>query len=145
MSCRCYDREHDEKGIPVMIELSNTIHGYSRPETKERLLDFYTNILGLKPTTAPPGYWTGSPDKFYGFQFPNGMVLSGEFTENALEEAQNDQQAQRGLWLMLRTDDAEGLQQRVRAFGLKRIIHPYTDFFYIEAPGGQVFRIVSKK
>jgi hypothetical protein len=127
----------------AMIELSNTIHGYARPNTKERLLDFYGNVLGLKPTTNPSPYWTGSPDRFYGFEFPNGKVLSGEFTENALEEARHDQQAQRGVWLMLRTNDAERLQQKVLAFGLKRVIHPYTEFFYIQAPGGQVFRIVS--
>jgi hypothetical protein len=128
-----------------MIDLSNTIHGYARPDTKNWLLDFYSSVLGLKPITTPPPYWTGSPEQFYGFEFPNGKVLSGEFTENALEEAHDDQQAQRGLWLMLRTNDAERLQQRVLAFGLKRVIHPYTEFFYIQAPGGQVFRIVSDK
>jgi catechol 2,3-dioxygenase-like lactoylglutathione lyase family enzyme len=128
-----------------MIELSNTIHGYARPDTKERLLDFYTNVLGLKPTTTPPPYWTGSPDEFYGFGFPDGKVMSGEFTENALDEAQDDRQARRGLWLMLRTDDADALQQKVLDFGLRRIVHPYTDFFYVQAPGGQVFRIVSTK
>jgi hypothetical protein len=105
------------------------------------LLEFYTRILGLKATTAPPPYWTGSPDKFFGFQFSNGKVLSGEFTEDGLD----DQQAQKGLWLVLQTDDVEGLQQKVQAFGLKRIVHPYTSFFYIQAPGGQVFRIVSTK
>jgi hypothetical protein len=128
-----------------MIELSNTIHSYARPDTKEQLLDFYGNVLGLKPIPTPSPNWTGSPEQFYGFEFPNGKVLSGEFTENALEDAHDDQQAQRGLWLMLRTDDAERLQQKVLAFGLRRIIHPYTDFFYIQAPGGQVFRIVSDK
>jgi hypothetical protein len=128
-----------------MIELSNTIHGYTRPDAKERMLDFYTNVLGLKPIAAPSRYWTGSPERFYGFEFPNGKLLSGEFTENALEDAQDDQQAQRGLWLMLKADDADGLQQKMLAFGLKRVIHPHTDFFYIEAPGGQVFRVVSDK
>ena len=125
-----------------MIELSNTIHGYARPNTKERLLDFYTNVLGLKPITTPSPSRTGSPEEFYGFEFPNGKVLSGEFTENALEDAHDDQQARRGLWLMLRTDDAEALQRKMLTFGLRRITHPYTDFFYIQAPGGQVFRIV---
>ena len=68
-------------------------------------------------------------------------MLSGEFTENGLD----DQQAQKGLWLELQTDDVEVLQQKVQAFGLKRIVHPHTSFFYIQAPGGQVFRIVSSK
>jgi len=123
------------------IELSNTIHGYARPDTKKRLLEFYTSILGLKPVTTPPPYWSGSPELFFGFKFSNGKVLSGEFTEDALD----DQQAQRGVWLELRTDDAEGLQQKVQSFGLKRVVHPYTSFFYFQAPGGQVFRIVSSE
>ena len=124
-----------------MIELGNVVHGYPRPQTKERLLEFYTRILGLKASMAPPPYWTGSQDRFFGFQFSNGKVLSGEFTQDGLD----DQQAQKGLWLELQTDDVEGLQQKLQDFGLKRIVHPYTSFFYIQAPGGQVFRIVSSK
>ena len=46
---------------------------------------------------------------------------------------------------MMRTDDAAGLQQKMLASGLKTIIHPYTHFFYVQAPGGQVFRVVSDK
>jgi hypothetical protein len=64
-----------------------------------------------------------------------------EFTEDALD----DKQARRGAWLELRTDDALGLQQKVLAAGLPRVVHPYTPFFYIQAPGGQVFRIVSSE
>jgi hypothetical protein len=33
----------------------------------------------------------------------------------------------------------------VLAAGLPRVVHPYTPFFYFQAPGGQVFRIVSNK
>ena len=106
------------------------------------MLDFSVNVLRLRPKTTPSPYWTGSPERFYTFEFPNGKVVSGEFTDKAPEEAHEDQQAQRGLWLM-RTDDAAGLQQKMLASGLKRIIHPYTDFFYAQAPGGQVFRVVS--
>lgn len=62
-----------------------------------------------------------------------------EFTQDAL----SDRQAQRGAWLELRVDDAEGLKQKVQAFGLPGVVHPYTPFFYFQAPGGQVFRIVS--
>ena len=81
----------------------------------------------------------GSLEPIYGFKFSNGASLSVEFTEDALD----DQQAQRGAWLELRTDDALGLQQKLLAAGLPRVVHPYTPFFYIQAPGGQVFRIVS--
>ena len=121
-----------------MISLSDSIHMYARPDTKEQLLEFFTGILGLEARPVPP-YVTGSPEPMYAFEFSNGASLSVEFTEDAL----SDQQAQRGAWLELRTDDAVGLRQMAQAFGLPRVVHPYTPFFYIQAPGGQVFRIVS--
>lgn len=122
-----------------MIALSNSIHLYARPGTKEKLLEFFTSILGLEAVVSSDA--VGSPELIYAFKFSNGASLSVEFTEDAL----SDQQAQRGAWLELRTDDAVGLQQKVQAFGLPRVVHPYTPFFYLQAPGGQVFRIVSSK
>ena len=120
-----------------MIALSNSIHLYARPDSKEQFLEFFTRILGLEANKSSDA--VGSPEPIYAFKFSNGASLSVEFTEDAL----SDQQAQRGAWLELRTDDAVGLQQKVQAFGLPRVVHPYTPFFYIQAPGGQVFRIVS--
>jgi hypothetical protein len=122
-----------------MIALSNSIHLYARPDTKEQLLEFFTSMLGLQAVESSDA--VGSPEPIYAFAFSNGASLSVEFTEDAL----SDQLAQRGAWLELRTDDAVGLQQKVQAFGLPRVVHPYTPFFYIQAPGGQVFRIVSSK
>ena len=122
-----------------MIALSNSIHLYARPETKEKFLEFFTSILGLEAVESSDAL--GSSEPIYAFEFSNGAGLSVEFTKDALD----DQHAQRGAWLELRTDDAMGLQQKVQAFGLPRVVHPYTPFFYIQAPGGQVFRIVSNK
>lgn len=123
-----------------MIALNHSIHTYARPDTKGKLLEFFTSVLGLEARAAPP-YVKGSPEPMYSFTFSNGASLSVEFTPDAL----SDQQAERGAWLELRTDDAVGLQQKVQTFGLKRVVHPYTPFFYIQAPGGQVFRIVESK
>ena len=122
-----------------MIELSNSVHIYARPETKERFLEFFTGILGLEAVESSDAI--GSQEPIYAFKFSNGGSLSVEFTPDALDE----QQAQRGTWLELRTDDAAGLQQKALAAGLRQVVHPYTPFFYIQAPGGQVFRIVSSK
>jgi Glyoxalase/Bleomycin resistance protein/Dioxygenase superfamily len=119
-----------------MIALSNSIHTYARPERKEKLLAFFTDILGLEALESSDAM--GSPEPIYAFEFSNGASLSVEFTEDALD----DRQARRGAWLELRTDDAAGLQQKALAAGLPRVVHPYTPFFYIQAPGGQVFRIV---
>jgi hypothetical protein len=120
-----------------MIALSNSIHLYARLDTKEKFLEFFNSILSLEAFESSDAM--GSPEPIYAFKFSNGAGLSVEFTEDAL----SDQQAQRGAWLELRTDDAAGLQQKVLAAGLPRVVHPYTPFFYIQAPGGQVFRIVS--
>ena len=120
-----------------MIALSNSIHLYARPDSREQFLEFFTSILGLEAVVSSDA--VGSPEPIYGFKFANGASLSVEFTEDAL----SDEQAQRGAWLEFRTDDAVGLQQKVQAFGLPRVVHPYTPFFYVQAPGGQVFRIVS--
>lgn len=120
-----------------MIALSNSIHLYARPGTKEQLLEFFTNILSLEAVVSSDAL--GAPEPIYAFEFSNGAWLSVEFTEDALD----DQQARRGAWLELRTDNAEEVQQKALAAGLSRVVHPYTPFFYIQAPGGQVFRIVS--
>ena len=122
-----------------MIALSNSIHLYARPAAKEKLLAFFTSILSLQVVESSDAL--GSPEPIYAIVFSNGASLSVEFTEDAF----SDQQAQRGAWLELRADDAVGLQQKALAFGLKRVVHPYTPFFYIQAPGGQVFRIVSSE
>jgi hypothetical protein len=122
-----------------VMALSNTIHFYARLDAKHRLLGFFTDVLGLqvRPVTLP--YVKGSPEPMYAVEFSNGARMSVEFTADAL----SDQQAERGAWFELRTQDAEQLQQKALAFGLKRIVHTYTPFFYIQAPGGQVFRIVN--
>ena len=49
------------------------------------MLDFSVNVLRLRPKTTPSPYWTGSPERFYTFEFPNGKVVSGGPTDNALE------------------------------------------------------------
>jgi hypothetical protein len=123
----------------TMIALSNSVHTYARPETKEHLLEFFTSILGLEAVISAVA--ESSTEPIYAFVFSNGASLSVEFTDDAL----TDQQARRGAWLELRTDDAVGLQQKVLAAGLPRVVHPYTPFFYVQAPGGQVFRIVAGK
>src|SRR5260370_24198238 len=78
-----------------MIALSNSIHLYARPSTKEQLLEFFTSMLGLQAVESADA--VGSPEPIYSFKFSNGAGLSVEITEDAL----SDQQAQRraSLWL----------------------------------------------
>jgi len=113
-----------------MITISSRIHTYARPDAREKIIDFYTNILGCKMMIAPG---TSMP----AFLFSNGASLSVEFTDDALDE----QQARRGAWLELKTDDSSGLKQKVLAAGLLQVEHPITKRFYFQAPGGQIWGI----
>lgn len=121
-----------------MIALSSTVHLFARPETKTRLLQFFSDVLGLNPVEVTKAYLK-SPQPMYTVEFANGANLSVEFAE----DARSDEQGLRGAWFELKVDDAEALQQKALAFGLKRVVHPFTSFFYVQAPGGQVFRIVA--
>jgi uncharacterized protein YndB with AHSA1/START domain len=122
-----------------MTAISASYHLYARPDTKQQVLAFFTTVLGLDVVVRSVA--GGSPNPIYVFTFANNAHLSVEFTEDAL----SDEQALRGAWLELRADNAAELQQKMQAFGLKRIVHPSTPYFYIQAPGGQVFRIVENE
>ena len=120
-----------------MIALSDTVHLYARPNTRESVLGFYTDVLGLEVHEVAKAY-VHSSEPMYAVSFNNGASLSVEFTDDAL----SDEQAERGAWLELTTDDAASLQQKALEAGLTRVVHPKTPFFYVQAPGGQVFRVV---
>jgi hypothetical protein len=119
------------------VILMNTAHLYARVSEKERLLRFFTEVLGLSPREVTVAYVTAK-EPMYAVIFANGAGLSVEFTNDAL----TDQAAERGAWLELTVTDPDAIQAKARAFGAKRIVHPATPFLYLQAPGGQVFRIV---
>ena len=119
------------------VALMNTAHLYARVSEKERLLRFFTEVLGLPPREVTVAYVTAK-EPMYAVTFSNGAGLSVEFTDDALA----DQAAERGAWLELTVTDRDAVEARAQAFGAKRIVHPATPFVYLQAPGGQVFRIV---
>lgn len=97
-----------------MIALSHSAHIFARPEAKSRWLEFVSEVLGLEPVEIEKAYLK-SPKPMYSVRFANGASLSIEFGEDAL----SDEQVLRGAWFELRSDDAEALQQKALAFGLK--------------------------
>jgi predicted enzyme related to lactoylglutathione lyase len=119
------------------VALTNTAHLYARASEKERLLRFFTEVLGLSPREVTSAYLTAK-EPMYAVTFSNGAGLSVEFADDAL----TDQAAERGAWLELTVTDRDAVEAKARAFGAKRIVHPATPFVYLQAPGGQVFRIV---
>ena len=120
--------------------LTNTAHLYARASEKERLLRFFTEVLGLSPRELARRAGVTAEEPMYAVTFSNGAPLSVEFTDDAL----TDQAAERGAWLELTVTDRAAVEAKARAFGAKRIVHPATPFVYLQAPGGQVFRIVGR-
>jgi hypothetical protein len=121
------------------VALTNTAHLYARVSEKERLLRFFAEVLGLSPREVTVAYVTAK-EPMYAVTFSNGAGLSVEFTDDAL----TDQAAERGAWLELSVTDRDVVVAKALAFGAKRIVHPATPFVYLQAPGGQVFRIVGR-
>lgn len=113
-----------------MIALSQRVHIFARPASRYRLTEFFTTILGCKALMSPAA-------PVLTFAFSNGASLSVEFTDDALDE----QQARRGAWLELQSNDAPALQQQILAAGYPRLPYAGNDYFYCQAPGGQVLRI----
>ena len=114
-----------------MISLSNRVHTFARPAHKEALTDFFTNILEAQVVQIPG-------TSMLAFRFPDNSSYSVEFTEDAL----NEQQARRGAWLELKTDDPEALKKKVLDAGFLQVEY-LTGRFYFQAPGGQVWGILS--
>ncbi len=116
-----------------MIGLSTRVHAYARPEVKEALLEFFTHIFEAEVISMPG-------TSIVAFRFPDNSSYSVEFTEDTLDE----QQARRGAWLEVKTDDPEALKTKVLEAGLPQVEY-VTGRFYFQAPGGQVWGILPKR
>lgn len=114
----------------MIIAVGCRAHLYARPELREPLRRFFTEVLGTAPDEIPG-------TAMLVCRLAEGTSVSVEFVADALDDAH----AQRGAWLELRTDNPTALQSRVIAAGLARIEHPVTGRFYFRAPGGQVWGI----
>lgn len=113
-----------------MIGLSTRMHTYAHPAIKDALSEFLITILEAESIPLPG-------TSMLAFRFPDGSSYSVEFTDDALDE----QQARRGPWLEVKTDDPEALIQKVLAAGLPQVNY-LTGRFYFQAPGGQVWGIL---
>ena len=121
-----------------MSSLSSRVHTYARPETRESMISFYTDVLGCEALAS--GDVKDPSVSIVAFRFSNGSSLSVEFTSDALDEAQ----ARRGAWVEVRCDNASDVQRRIIDAGLPTIRYAVNDHFYFQAPGGQVMRIVGE-
>jgi len=114
-----------------MIGLSNRVHTFARPQVKQALTEFFTQILEAEVVPIPG-------TSMLTFRFPNNSSYSVEFTNDALDE----NQANRSVWLEVITNDPEALQEKVIRAGLPQVEY-LTGLFYFQAPNGQVWGINS--
>ena len=112
-----------------MITLRNRVHLFTHTKNKEQLIEFFTTLLGCTVMDAPNSL---------AFQFVDGSAVSVDFTEEVLD-ALDEQQARRGAWLELETDEPATLKEKILAAGYRQF--DYKGFFYFQIPGGQVMRI----
>jgi hypothetical protein len=123
------------EGAKAGLAFSNRVHLFARPEVKERLIWCLSTVVGCGAPASLKAQGLSEP--ILAFRFPDGGSLSIEFREDALDE----QQARRGAWLEIGSNDPPTLQSKILDAGLPQVIYPATSAFYFAAPGGQVFGI----
>lgn len=117
-----------------MTALSNRVHMFARPGVKESLVRCFSTALGCgAPVTLEV---PGLAEPILAWNFPNGGSLSVEFTPDALDE----EQARRGAWLEIKTEDPDAVKERIREAGLATVTYLGNEYFVL--PGGQVIRVV---
>jgi catechol 2,3-dioxygenase-like lactoylglutathione lyase family enzyme len=113
------------------VSLGNQSKMMANPNEQNRIRKFYKEILGcvlIKESKETDLIRLGN-DFFIGIIYDNSTL-----TESDL---------QKSIWLELRTNNPESLKKSIIDFGIKGIDFWDKDHFYFQAPGGQVFRIIS--
>ncbi len=92
---------------------------------------FYRDVLG--------GEITRESDLKDDFRLGDGFYLAFLYEDEGAALAETG--FLQAIYLELKTDDVDGLRQRIVAFGVKVLDVP-DPHLYFQAPGGQVFRLV---
>ncbi len=60
------------------------------------------------------------------------------------QDCLTEQQCLNAMWCEIKTDTVNQLKDKLIKFGVKEVEYDDKDHFYFQAPGGQVYRIVSE-
>ena len=127
---------------PGMTGLGARVHLFVRPETRERFVALFRDVLDC--TVVELDFGTGQPILLV--RFGDGSSFSVETSELAPAETASekltDDSAFRGAWIEFRTGDVAGYTSRLAAAGIPHFRHPGSNHTYFSAPGGQVFRLL---
>jgi hypothetical protein len=103
----------------------------AQPSEQSAIRKFYRDVLGTTQVRETQG-----ADIFrLGPQFFLGVIYE--------QDAPMAEAMQRSIWLELATADPVGMKASILAGGGKEIEYRDKKHFYFQAPGGQVFRLIS--
>jgi len=110
---------------------NHTAHIVPRAERK-RVRKFYLEILGAKLMRVRED----ADDILLGDNFYMGILYGDHADESEF------QRTGKSIWLELKSDNVGELTRKILDFGVRRLEIP-DPHLYFQAPGGQVFRLVS--
>jgi hypothetical protein len=134
--------DRDMASRPGMTALGARVHLFVRPESRERFVALFRDVLDC--TVIELDFGVGQPIMLV--RFGDGSSFSVETSElgpaEPASEALTDELALRGAWIEFRTADLAGYTRRLAAAGIPQFRHPGSNHTYFSAPGGQVFRLL---
>jgi extradiol dioxygenase family protein len=103
----------------------------ARAADRDRVREFYGDVVGCTITkqSKEVDYFRLGDDFFIAALYDGRHAL-----------AEDD--AVKATWFEIKTNDPDGLVARIRAFGATELETWDKDHVYVQAPGGQVFRVV---
>ena len=113
-----------------------------RQQERPRVRAFYVDVLECRIEAHDHNVTANIPENIDLFHFPDGEVFGVQYV-SAHETPFTSKDYRYACWLELKTDDIEGLVNKLKAFGVEEITDFWdTEHFYFHAPGGQVFRVI---
>jgi|SRR5579871_6244812 catechol 2,3-dioxygenase-like lactoylglutathione lyase family enzyme len=114
--------------IMAKVILGNHSAVFAARSEQDRIRKFYCDVLGAKARVKN--------DEVDRFQLGDAHFCF-VYQNNAL----NESDFLKAIYLELKTDDLEEMKEKILAFGVRKLDVP-DPHLYFQAPGGQVFRLV---
>lgn len=114
---------------------------------RERIRKFYRDILGSRLTREfddKDDFRIGDDFHITFIYAAGSAVAVDKGATYGAADALSDDDFLKAIFLELKTDDVQGMRQKINAFGV-RVLDVPDPHLYFQAPGGQVFRLVGMK
>ncbi len=104
-----------------------------RPSERDQVRKFYQDILECPATKRSK--------EIDVFKIGDTFYLGVVYADSALSK----EDCMKSIWLELCTENPEELKNKILESGIKEIEYRDKEHFYFQAPGGQVYRLASRK